>query len=77
MERLVYVGHVVIQERGMENDVLPEGMSGKRRLGRQRTRCLDTLKTQTYIICRRRCDLLRGTSTMEKSLMLPRKSPVF
>ena len=41
---LRYVGHVMREVRGMENDVMLEGMSGKRRQGRPRTRWLDTLK---------------------------------
>ena len=34
---LRYVGHVVRQERGNENDVMLGRMSGKRRRGRPRT----------------------------------------
>ena len=42
---LRYFGYVVRQERGMENDVILGGMSGKRRRVRQKTRWLDTLNT--------------------------------
>ena len=40
-----YFGHVVREERGMENDVMLGEMSGKRRRGRPRTRWLDNLNT--------------------------------
>ncbi len=35
---LRYFGHVVREDRGMENDVMLGEISGKRRLGRPRTR---------------------------------------
>ena len=38
---LRYFGHVVREERGMENDVMLGEMSGKRRYGRPSTRWLD------------------------------------
>ena len=38
---LRYFGHVVREERGMENDAMLGEMSGKRRRGRPRTRWLD------------------------------------
>ena len=37
---LRYFGHVVREERGMENDVMFEEMSGKRRRGRPKIRWL-------------------------------------
>ena len=40
---LRYFGHVVREERGMENDVMLGEMSGKRRRGRPRTRWLDNV----------------------------------
>ena len=40
---LRYFGHVVREERGMENDVMFAEMSGKRRRGRPRTRWLDNV----------------------------------
>ena len=40
---LTNVGHVVRQERGMENDVMLGEMTGKRRRGRPRTRWLDNV----------------------------------
>ena len=41
----LYFGHVVREERGMENDVMLGEMSGKRRRGRPRTRWLDNVNT--------------------------------
>ena len=38
-----YFGHAVGEERGMENDVMLGEMSGKRRQGRPRTRCMDNV----------------------------------
>ena len=40
---LRYFGHVVREERRMENDVMLGEMSGKRRRGRPRTRWLDNV----------------------------------
>ncbi len=40
---LRYFGHVVREERGMENDAMLGEMSGKRRRGRPRTRWLDNV----------------------------------
>ena len=40
---LRYFGHVVREERGMENDVMLGEMSGKRRRGRPITRWLDNV----------------------------------
>ena len=42
---LRYFGHVVAEERGMENDVMLGEMSGKRRRGRPRTRWLGNMNT--------------------------------
>ena len=40
-----YFGHVVREERGMENDVMRGDMSGKSRRGRPITRWLDDINT--------------------------------